>query len=299
MVLPNRGTSALSLTRTRPRSAAAVVLAVAALGLTACASSGSPGDSPTPTSSPTPSATQSASPSGSPCPSTTSLGAVYYVADVKGQGPRLYREFTQVAGCPGGAIGGAVQTMFSVPPKDPDYTSVWPTTTTVLSVTTSGSVATVDVSQFVAVGAAFETAAVQQLVWTATAADKSVTKIQLLVNGQTPPSGHSDWSQPVGRASSLDTLANVWILQPTEGASVASPVTIRVYGTGFEGNVPLKIFDDGGLVATTTVTTQMGGFAEASTRVRLAKGTYVVKAYNDNGQDASLQLWDSKTFTVG
>ena len=145
-----------------------------------------------------------------------------------------------------------------------------------------------DVSDFVEVGAAFESAAVQQLVWTATAADKAVTKVQLLVNGETPPSGHSDWSQPVGRANSLTTLADVWILQPAERASVSSPVTIRVYGTGFEGNVPIKVFRDGTLVVATNVTTQMGGFAVASTRVRLPKGSYVVKAYNDNGQDASL-----------
>ncbi len=49
---------------------------------------------------------------------------------------------------------------------------------------------------FVSLGAAFESAAVQQLVHTATAADPSYTQVRLLVRGATPPSGHADWSAP-------------------------------------------------------------------------------------------------------
>ena len=201
-VVADRGERAVVVTRARTASAVALV---AALALSACGSSGSPPPvTPTATASPSPSVSQSPSPSASAsasaCPGTTHPGAIYYVADV--EGPRLYREFTQVPGCPGGAIGGAVQTMFSEPPKDPDYTSLWPSTTKVLSVTTSGSVATVDVSDFVEVGAAFESAAVQQLVWTATAADKTVTKVQLLVQRQDPAVGALRLV-PAGRACQL------------------------------------------------------------------------------------------------
>jgi len=42
----------------------------------------------------------------------------------------------------------------------------------------------------------------------------------------------------------------------------------------------------------------MGGFAQASTTISLAPGQYEVRAYNDNGRDATLQLWDTKSFTV-
>ena len=43
----------------------------------------------------------------------------------------------------------------------------------------------------------------------------------------------------------------------------------------------------------------MGGFAQASTTFKLPAGSYVVRAYNENGKDGTLLLWDTKTFTVG
>ncbi|MGB8020051.1 MAG: GerMN domain-containing protein [Candidatus Nanopelagicales bacterium] len=213
-------------------------------------------------------------------------------------GPRLYREFARVATCKD-PITESLTHMFQVAPVDPDYTSLWKPSTEVLSVATSGSTATVDVSEFPALGASFESAAVQQVVWTATAADKSVKRVRLLVDGRTPESGHVDWSKPISRANALKTLANVWILAPSEGATVSSPVKVRVYGTGWEGNVPIIVFQGDKQVAATFVTTMMGGFAEASTTIKLPAGEYVIHAYNDNGLDESLDLWDTKAFTVG
>ena len=113
---------------------------------------------------------------------------------------------------------------------------------------------------------------VQQVVWTATAADPTIKRVQLLVDGQTPPSGHSDWSTPVARANAFDTLALVWILRPAEGATVTSPVKIRVFGTGYEGNVPIKIFSDGTLVASTYVTTMMGSLRRGPDDHHAARG---------------------------
>jgi hypothetical protein len=135
-------------------------------------------------------------------------------------------------------------------------------------------------------------------VYTVTAAEPSVTQVLLLVNGGVPPSGHVIWSSPVSRANALQTQAFVWVLAPTQGATVTSPVTVSVLGTGFEGNVPLKVYRGDRVVASTHVTTMMGGFAEAKTTFTLAPGTYEVRAYNDNGRDDSLQLWDTKAFTV-
>lgn len=222
---------------------------------------------------------------------------VYYLADVAG-GPRLYREFHSLPLLNGSPALTAVTEMLRGTPVDPDYTSLWPTTVRVRSLTISGPLATVDLTGFVAVGAAFEGASVQQLVYTVTAAEPSVTQVLLLVNGAVPPSGHIIWSSPISRANALDTLAFVWILTPTQGATVTSPVTVTVYGTGFEGNVPLKVYSGATVVASAYVTTMMGGFAEARTTVTLSPGTYELRAYNDNGRDGSLQLWDTKTFTV-
>ena len=42
----------------------------------------------------------------------------------------------------------------------------------------------------------------------------------------------------------------------------------------------------------------MGGFAEATTTFDLPPGSYELRAYNDNGQDDGLKLWDTKSFTV-
>ena len=222
---------------------------------------------------------------------------VYYLADVAG-GPRLYREFHSLPVLYGSPALTAVTEMLRGTPVDPDYRSLWPTTVTVRSLTVSGDLATVDLTGFVSVGASFESASVQQLVWTVTAADPTVHRVLLLVNAAVPPSGHSDWSSPVSRANALETQAGVWILTPTQGATVTSPVTVSVLGTGYEGYVPLKVYQGSTVVASTSVVTMMGGFAEASATFTLAPGTYEIRAYNDNGRDDSLQLWDTKTFTV-
>lgn len=285
------------------------------------ATSTQPGTSPSGPLEPTASAPAAVTPSGSApaassAPATTPAGSrsvtspasspilvpIYYLADVQ-NAPRLFREFhrvTPVDGLSGPArtIGSALTEMLRGNPVDPDYSSPWPQDTRLLSVTVSGQTATVDLSRFVAVGAAYETAAVQQLVYTVTAADNDVVRVRLLVNGDVAPSGHSDWSAPIGRAPALDVMSLVWILAPEQNATTGSPVRVHVYGTGYEGNVPLRVLQNGTVVASTHVTTMMGGFAEAETTIALAPGRYELRAYTDSGEDGSLRLWDTKTFTV-
>lgn len=257
------------------------------------------GTAPSTSATTAPSTASTTSPAPTTSPATGQLTVpVYYVVDVPGVGPRLYREFHRVPAT-GDRVTTALTEMFAGTPLDPDYRSLWPASTRVLSAKRTGAgVVEVDVSGFVSLGAAFETAAVQQLVHTATAADPACTQVSLLVRGATPPSGHADWSAPVKRSAALETLSNVWILAPAQDATVSSPVTVRVYGTGWEGNVPLKVFKGSAVVASTAVTTMMGGFATAGTTITLPPGHYELRAYNDNGKDSSLQLWDTKTFTV-
>lgn len=261
----------------------------------------SPGASTTPAPSPT--STSSPASSSSPSSSVPAAGqvtvAVYYVADVPGVGPRLYREFHRVTRT-GDTVTTALTEMVRGRAVDPGYRTLWPASTKVLSVRHTGTAAlAVDLSGWATnLGSGFEAAAVQQLVYTATAADPSASRVRVTVNGQVPPSGHLDLSAPQSRAPALDTVANVWILAPQQGATVSSPVVVRVLGTGFEGNVPLKVFRGSTEVASTAVTTMMGGFATAQTTFRLPAGSYELRAYNDNGRDATLQLWDTKAFTV-
>ncbi len=225
---------------------------------------------------------------------------VYYVAEALPRiGPRLYREFRQVALLPGGRVATAVNAMLTLPPLDPDYRSDWAAAAVTLrSVTTSGPVATVDLSRWLSLGAAAESMAVQQLVHTVTAADPAITSVRILVGGAVPSSGHLDLRGALTRARALDTLALVWILDPAQGASSGSPVTVRIYGTGFEGSIPLKVFRAGTEVTSTFVTTRMGELAEASTTIALSPGTYDLRAYNENMESGALEVWDSKTFTV-
>ncbi len=293
-----------SRTKTRwlaPLAAAAAVVAIAAAaillphgdqGTTTAPAATAPAPGPS-----DPSGLPRVSPVPSICAAGPSAVTVYWVADVASVGPRLYGELTTATTC-GAPVEESLGALFAQTPADADYLSLWPGTTRVLSVSQAGSISTIDLSEFPTLGAEAEMVALQQLVWTATANDKTVKALRLLVNGETPASGHIDWSQPLSRGAALGTLANVWILAPGEGTTVGSPVTVEVYGTGYEGNVPLKVFRDGVEVASTFVTTEMGAFREASTILDLPAGTYELRAYNDSGQDSSLQLWDTKTFTV-
>lgn len=289
----------------RGSAGSAVTPAAPTVTVTAAPSLGSP-------PGPSPSASTSARTSGSsrptsasPSPTSTLAGAtatlpVYYVAEVAPAiGPRLYREFRQLTVLPTGKVATAVQAMISLPPSDPDYSTLWPASALVRSVSVAAAVATVDLTAYPSsLGAAHEATALTQLIYTVTAADPAITGVRVRVNGAVPSSGHLDLSGVQRRGKALDEQANVWILAPTQGLTTGSPVTVKVYGTGFEGNVPLKVFRAGTEVASTRVTTMMGGFAEAQTTITLPPGSYEIRAYNDNGRDETLQVWDTKMFTI-
>jgi hypothetical protein len=247
-------------------------------------------------STPPTSSTATSSATSTPPPSAPVALGIYYVADVPGVGTRLYREFHSLP-VTGGKAMTALAELFGGNAVDPDYTSFWPSGTEAQSLTTAGTTATLDVNQFPDAGTTAQVLAIQQVVWTVTAADPSITAVQVTVNGKAPK-GPASLAKPTTRANALDTEANVWILSPTEGATVSSPVKVTVYGTGNEGNVPIEIYQGNTRVAAKAVTTQMGAFAQASTSFTLPAGSYEVRAYNDNGKNGTLLLWDTKSFTV-
>lgn len=261
--------------------------------------------SPTPSASPSPSTSPTAGGAASPTPGTAQPGGgipVYYVADVAGQ-TRIYREFhppTASSGDPGRL---ALEEMLHGQPVDPDYTSLWPRSTSIVSYNVSDGTATVDLSSdaaSVSAGPEQTTASVQQLVYTLTAADPSVKRVRLLVGGEqlTALWGHPVGDQPLERAPALDVQGLIWIIDPAQGTTSGSPVTVRVYGTGFEGNVVLKVFRGATQVESTFVTTAMGSFAEASTEVDLPPGQYTLRAYDEDAKDGTLTERDSKDFMV-
>jgi hypothetical protein len=223
---------------------------------------------------------------------------VYYVMD-DGQAPRLYREQHPNPGA--APVVAALSVMFGGSPDDPDYSSPWPEGTEVLGVDVAGDTATVDVSEFVSVGAEAETIAVQQVVYTVTANDNAVQQVRLLVDGKAPQSGHSDWSDPVSREPMVDVQGFIWLLTPTEGATVSSPVEITGFGTAFEGTVSWEVRRDGSDEVLAEGFTQAGAngeFDEFTDTVDLDPGVYEIRAFESSAEDGRPLHVDTKVFTV-
>jgi hypothetical protein len=132
-----------------------------------------------------------------------------------------------------------------------------------------------------------------------TANDKAVKQVRLLVDGKTPPSGHQDWSQPVARAPMADVQGWIWLLTPTQGSNIGSPVTFTGYGTAFEATISWEVRQDGKIVEQGTVQGGANGeFGEFSGTVQLAPGSYEMRAFESSPKDGSPQHVDTKTFTV-
>lgn len=228
---------------------------------------------------------------------------VYYVVESP-DGPRLVREFRTVPD-EGDLVTSAVLAMLSVEPNDPDYLSAWAPSDDV-TVTRDGDTITVDVPASVfsdGVGAAYEAAAYQQLVYTATAAaamaGEPATTVVLLEDGGSGDGwGHVGTGEPMTRAPQIDVLNHTWILSPAEGERVAAgEVTIRGYGASFEGNFVVHV--DGPGVDVMEPTTGDGmGFGEWEYRLDLEPGEYTVYVENSSGMDDFVPHTDSKTFVV-
>jgi hypothetical protein len=193
--------------------------------------------------------------------------------------------------------------MLSTPAADPDYSSPWPTGTRLLSLTTAGDTATVDISGEArngGPGAAASDLALQQLVYTVTAADPAVKQVRLLIDGQPAGDlwGHTVVPDTMRRAPMLSVLGQQWILAPTEGATTSSPVQLEFYGTGFEGQIDWQVMQGQTVVAHGFTTGEMGVFRVTKGTVDLPPGTYVIQVADTFGENAQPRVWDTKTFTV-
>lgn len=264
------------------------------VGPPAASSSGTSSDT---NDSPSPSPSETAS-TGTPTPVAVEGDVyVYYLADGKDTAPRLYREQSPNIGA--APAVAALTIMLAGKPTDSDYYGPWSSGTKLLSYTVDGDTATVDLDRFVQTGGVVENVAVQQLVYTVTANDKSVKQVRLLVNGKAPVSGHFDWSKPILRAPMLDVQGLIWLLTPTQSETVSSPVSFSGYGTAFEATISWEVRQDGAVVKEGTV---MGGsngeFGDFSGTVDLEPGTYELRAFESSAKDGSPQHIDTKTFTV-
>ncbi len=238
--------------------------------------------------------------------------AVYYLADTGGTGPRLYREFHLRPATPA-VVRDAVDAMLHEAPYDAGYRSLWPRDTRVIGVSITANLATVNLSRQAlggSAGSAFEVASLQQLVWTVTGAAPAVTSVQVLIEGRS--SGIVDrreiadfWgagglaAQPLRRASQFEILGPVWVLAPTTGAVVGPDVTIAGTESVFEGTVSWEV-RAGTTVVRRGFVTGVGapGRGTWSAKVRLAPGSYVVRAWAASAKDGSVTFLDDKAFRV-
>lgn len=229
--------------------------------------------------------------------------AQYWVADTA-RGIRLYREFARVVVAPD-PITASLRALVTSKPKDPDYTSLWPANTKINSVSISGNKATIDLTLGkMNVGSEGEALAIAQLVWTATAANPSVTKISLTVDGRTVESiaGHVDATKPFTRGPAYAVVAPVWITSPEEGAvKSAIGFTLSGLASTFEANVAWKVFQNGILIQQGS--TVAGEAAPAWTPWSvlisgLAPGEYQFAAMEYSAKDGSLVAQDTKNATL-
>ena len=308
------------MNRTRhARSTAAVGCLAVAVALTGCGSDepDDPGTgtdtgttSPTQSVTPTPDATTPAdgeeptvSPTDAPAGEISGV-PVYYVGD-SGGSFRLFREWRTVPDL-GDPVESAVMAMMSVAPMDPDYSTPW-VAPDELEVEREGSAITVDVSADAftgSVGSELSALALQQLVYTATAAStldgSAATTVTILQDGAAADAwGHVRVGDPLTRAPQAEVLSHVWILSPAEGDEVdAGEVTISGYGASFEANFVWRVEGPDGTEEGFVLSDNGMGFGEFEFSVDLEAGTYTVTVESTSGLEEFVPYSDSKTFTV-
>lgn len=311
---------------------AAVVLAAASV-LAGCGGAGGPASpagsgstSPGTTSSTSPGATSSTSPATSRTatpPTSTATSSVptaerrltaipvYWVGESH-HSFALYREFRTVPDV-GGPVASAVAAMTRMKPLDPDYFTPWRPARRV-AVTQRGASLTVDLSRDAVsgtqVGSEVAARAVQQLVYTATAAahtaGKPASTVTITIDGRPSDAwGVVRLGSPTARAPQLEVQAQAWVTSPQEG-EVRHPGTVAFtgYGTSFEATFGWKVTDRTGHVVahgSAMGGTGTGGFGTVRFSARLSAGTYTVVLSTDDpsgGEGGREPATDSKRFVV-
>jgi hypothetical protein len=221
---------------------------------------------------------------------------------------KLYRELHRL---PAGDGGPEARTIAAVSAMldpssvlDPDYRTGWPPGARVLHVAVEGDTVTVDVGGAGTnnVGAEAAQQAVQQLVWTATAASGKAG-VRLLLDGAAAHDlwGHVSAAGVLRRAPAFDTVGLVWLIDPQHGTTTAKTFTVHVSASVFESTVQLRARqgDRTVLERFVTVAGATGGrFGEAKTTLTLPAGTYVVEAYSQSSVDGRPMFLDDHTITV-
>lgn len=247
-------------------------------------------------------------------PARSATVPVYYLgssvqrteAGVENERIRLFREdhTMPVSSTPLAKVTAAIRAM-ATGPLDPDYQTAW---------TTLGDVEVTEADGGLRVNLAADgfpaalpnsftgAEAIQQLVWTATAAYGKPVAVTVLVDGATNVSWGKDlFGTPVSR--DLNLQAPVWITDPlTDQHDTAGRVTVIGISTSFEATLGYQIRDatTADLITEGTATGGANGdFAPFRFTVDLEPGQYTVVVFAPDASGANpLGEGDSKTWYV-
>jgi hypothetical protein len=334
-VEPRQGLDAIrARTKVTPMSArpwifgvggAVVATAATIVAFTVLADDTRPTSGPQPAGQPSTTAESPTTDEGTPSeePSQTAAAEetvavpVYYLGDTP-QGPRLYREFHEsTADLPDQRLVAAISDAVQGEPLDPDYQSPWPAGIEVVEGAFEGSAGGSPIMVGLRSEAGTSLAerpdgmtdqtaemAVQQLVYTATAAVQETPGVQFKIDGKpTDELLGVPIPETVKRADPLSTQALVWIIDPAEGTTVEGAFEVSGVGAFHEANVLWQLRDGDRVVKQ--------GHAMSLEAFRIAPysfevpapppGTYtLVVAQSDpsGGAEGSGPAQDTKTITV-
>ncbi|MCB5294353.1 GerMN domain-containing protein [Arthrobacter sp. SO3] len=228
----------------------------------------------------------------------------------------LYREFRDVPE-QDNPVTRALRVMMSQKPLDPDFFTPWQNPKKLASSISGKNVITVDLSADAFnsnVDPAMAERAVQQLVYTATAAAASAglidsgqqIQVVVLVDGHTDfvAFNHVRLGSPTARSAGM--VAPVWIIDPQEGTSLADgAVKISGRSTAAGGKLRWEILRIDGTAKTSYLNGTMTASAEAgqsgafSLSVNLGPGNYEVRVSQlEDGNPAEDLNVDTRGFTV-
>ncbi|MEJ6493879.1 MAG: GerMN domain-containing protein [Actinomycetes bacterium] len=280
--------------------ASVTFIAITSLALSACSSTS------TQISSATPSASSSI-PEATPPPALQDY-TFYFVAETA-RGLRLYKEVQTVdtaeneLGTDKGLNALTMLITGQLPPFDGDHKTLWKSGSKVLGLTREGGVATVDLSlgRF-DVGPEAEQRAIDQIIWTLTANDPTVTSVKLTVDGQSVETlaGNVDATETFVPGFSYDVLASVGIDQ-LDRSDVTSPVLITGMACTFEANVSWELVQNKKTIDSGATTAALACPDRSAWKINLGEltpGKYTIRVFDLSAEDGSLVSEDDKDFTI-
>lgn len=240
-----------------------------------------------------------------PSASVADQVTMYYVGPANSitATPRLYAEKHTVQPSGKTPAMAAVHEFLTSAPLDPDYRSGWPWGVDVRSISTANGVTTVALRGHANLGTVpspvpfdpSRTVAVQGLLETAGIHGRA----RFTYNGH-PLKLVLYTTASVTARPRASLRPSISIDNVVEGQTLADPVTIKVSGNVFEGNVNWQLLDNTGRkLADGYATTSQGVWTQAKVSLGTLKaGTYTFKAFEASPKNGRPTYVDDKTFTV-